>query len=330
MSKLGLQASLGKRILLGAIVALVLLIVGFLFATQGGWNHFLRSEPPLDRGEQNAQNASQERQSFSNDMAAWRTDPGKPPMGVPVDRDGYFQPSLDREIPDGEFGEAVRRGREIFMNTGTNAADFVGNDLACTNCHLDAGRRPNAAPMWAAAVKYPAYRSKNEMINTMEDRVHGCFTYSMNAQDSPSGGPPPRGSQIYKDLESYFFWLAQGAPIDTHLPGAGYPELEKTELGTDKQRGEAVFAANCAACHGDEGQGTKDLNGRTIFPPLWGERSFNWGAGMHRTSTAAGFIKANMPLGKPYSLTDQEAWDVAAYITSKDRPIDPRDVDKSQ
>lgn len=330
MSKLGLQASLGKRIVLGLVVALVLLGIGYLFAALGGWNYFLRSEPPIDRGEQNVQNASQARQSFADKMAAWKADPSNPPAGIPVDRDGYFQPSLDREIPDGEFGEAVRRGREIFTNTGTNATEFVGNDLACVNCHLDAGRRPNAAPMWAAAVKYPAYRSKNEMINTMEDRVHGCFTYSMNAQDSPSGGPPPRGHQIYKDLESYFFWLAQGAPIDTHLPGAGYPELEKTELGADKERGKAVFAANCAACHGDDGQGRRDLNGRVIFPPLWGDHSFNWGAGMHRVNTAAGFIKANMPLGKPYSLTDQEAWDVAAYVTSKDRPIDPRDVDKSQ
>jgi len=330
MSKLGLQATLGKRILLGAVVALVLLIAGFLFVTFGGWNHFLRDEPALDRGEQNAQDASHERQSFMDRMAAWKADSSTPPAGMPVDQDGYFQPSLDREIPEGEFGDAVRRGREIFTNTGTNATDYVGNDLACVNCHLDAGRRPNAAPMWAAAVKYPAYRSKNEMINTMEDRVHGCFTYSMNAQDSPSGGPPPRGSQIYKDLESYFFWLAKGAPIDTDLPGAGYPKLEKTELGSDKERGKTVFAANCAACHGGDGQGRRDLNGRVIFPPLWGDHSFNWGAGMHRVNTAAGFIKANMPLGKPYSLTDQEAWDVAAYITSKDRPIDPRDVDESQ
>ncbi len=149
-------------------------------------------------------------------------------------------------------------------------------------------------------------------------------------QDSPSGAPPPRGHQIYKDLESYFFWLAQGAPIDTHLPGAGYPELEKTELGADKGRGEDVFATNCAACHGVDGQGQKDLNGRVIFPPLWGDRSFNWGAGMHRVNTAASFVKANMPLGKPYSLTDQEAWDIASDVARHDRPVDPRDVAKPQ
>jgi thiosulfate dehydrogenase len=45
---------------------------------------------------------------------------------------------------------------------------------------------------------------------------------------------------------------------------------------------------------------------------------------MHRVNTAANFIKANMPLGKPITLTDQQAWDVAAFINSHERPQDPR------
>jgi thiosulfate dehydrogenase len=47
---------------------------------------------------------------------------------------------------------------------------------------------------------------------------------------------------------------------------------------------------------------------------------------MHRVNTAAGFIKANMPLGKPDSLTLQQAWDVAAFINHHERPRDPRDT----
>lgn len=326
MNKSGSQISLGKRITLGLIVALVLLGAGAVFTSLGGWNAFLRDDSSLDEGERNTRHAANQRSGYAKRIEQWKETPLAAPSSIPVDEAGYFQPPTDQELPTGEFGEAVRRGREIFVNTGTNAAPFVGDDLACGNCHLDGGRRANSAPMWAAAVKYPMYRSKNEKINNLEDRIHGCFTYSMNAQDSPSGGPPPRGHQIYRDLESYFFWLAQGAPLGAELPGAGYPELEKTELGADKGRGETVFVENCAACHGMDGQGRKDLNGRVVFPPLWGNRSFNWGAGMHRVNTAAGFIKANMPLGKPFSLTDQEAWDVAAYITSKDRPVDPRDV----
>jgi len=45
---------------------------------------------------------------------------------------------------------------------------------------------------------------------------------------------------------------------------------------------------------------------------------------MHRVNTAAGFIKANMPLSKGDTLSDQEAWDVALYVMSHDRPVDPR------
>ena len=39
-----------------------------------------------------------------------------------------------------------------------------------------------------------------------------------------------------------------------------------------------------------------------------GADSFNWGAGMHQIGNAAGFIKANMPLGQAGMLSDQEAW----------------------
>lgn len=114
----------------------------------------------------------------------------------------YFQPPSDADIPDSPFGEAVKRGRDIFMNTSTNAGDYVGNGLACSNCHLDGGRQPLSAPMWAAWTRYPMYRKKNDQINTMEDRVMGCFTFSMNAQHSVAGGPPPHGSDIYRDLET--------------------------------------------------------------------------------------------------------------------------------
>lgn len=236
----------------------------------------------------------------------------------------YFQPPMSSAIPDGPSGDAIRRGEAIFMNTPANASDFVGNSLSCAACHLDGGRRPDSAPMWAAWVAYPKYRAKNQQINTMEDRIKGCFTYSMNAQASPHGGPPPAGDDVYKDLQTYMHFLASGAPTGVDMKGSGYPELQKTALGYDPVRGERVFADNCAVCHATDGQGQSDANGRSVFPPLWGPQSYNWGAGMARVNTAAGFIKANMPLGQTDRLTDQQAWDVAAYINSQERPKDPR------
>jgi thiosulfate dehydrogenase len=51
---------------------------------------------------------------------------------------------------------------------------------------------------------------------------------------------------------------------------------------------------------------------------------------MHSVKTAAGFIKLNMPFGladpvrRQAVLSDQEAWDVAAYMNAQERPQDPR------
>lgn len=235
-----------------------------------------------------------------------------------------FTPPADSDIPTGPAGDSIRRGQQIFLHTAANAGNYVGNGLSCGNCHLDGGRRPNAAPMWAAWGSYPAYRAKNDQINTMEDRIRDCFSYSMNAPASPSGGPPPRADAIYRDLQMYFFWLARGAPTGVDLPGKGYLQLRPTAPGHDPARGADVYAKNCAACHGDDGQGTKNADGSYAFPPLWGPQSFNWGAGMGKVANAAGFIKANMPLGQGYSLTDQQAWDVAAFVDSHERPRDPR------
>ena len=59
---------------------------------------------------------------------------------------------------------------------------------------------------------------------------------------------------------------------------------------------------------------------KTVFRALGGSDTFHWGAGMWRISNAAAFIKANMPLGLPGTLTNQQAWDVAQYMNSHERP----------
>lgn len=257
----------------------------------------------------------------------WLTGQGNTPTpAAKGDQAKLFTPPDVSTIPDDDFGQSVRRGMAIFNDTGTNAHDYVGNALNCSNCHLDAGRQAYSAPMWAAYPVYPKYRSKNKMVNTMEDRIRGCFTYSMNAQGSPTGGPPPYGSDVYRDLQAYFFWMSKGLPTGEKPEGAGFGKIDKPEQEPSLDRGAEVFAANCAVCHGKDGQGQKDMNGKQVFPPLWGPESYNWGAGMHKVDAAAAFIKHNMPLSEPGKLTTQEAWDVAAFVDSHPRPKDPRQV----
>ena len=54
--------------------------------------------------------------------------------------------------------------------------------------------------------------------------------------------------------------------------------------------------------------------------PLWGDGSWNDGAGAARVYTLAGILRYTMPYLNPGSLTDEEAQSVAAFITSKPRP----------
>jgi thiosulfate dehydrogenase len=231
--------------------------------------------------------------------------------------DATFVPPPDSEIPNDAFGAQVRLGRDIFLDTKGHAAAYVGNDLRCASCHLEAGRLPNSAPMWAAYVMYPQYRAKNGHVNSFQERLQGCFRFSMN------GKAPPLGHPVLVALESYAYFLAKGAPTGVKLPGQGYPRLPAPPLAMDYSRGRDVYQANCALCHGAGGQG-QSARGAVVFPPLWGPKSFNWGAGMSDIDKAAGFIEANMPLGKGYSLSTQQAWDAAAFIDSQPRPQDPR------
>lgn len=228
-----------------------------------------------------------------------------------------FTPPSDAKIPSGPFGETIKFGRDVFVDTQTYAKGYVGNGLNCVNCHLDAGKLANAAPMWAAYVLYPQYRKKNKKVNTLLDRIRDCFYFSMN------GTMPPFDSKELVGLVSYMFWMSQGAPTGVKLAGQGYPKLPKPSPGPDKARGAKLFQDNCAICHGAQGQGTQ-VGDRYAFPPLWGPKSYNGGAGMANPKNAAAFIKANMPLGQGGTLSARDAWDIAAFVDSHDRPLDPR------
>lgn len=237
----------------------------------------------------------------------------------------FAPPSLD-SAPEGPYGDAVRRGALIISDTQTYAADYAGSAHNCSNCHLYAGQRPGAAPYWAAWGMYPDYRKKTGRIDTLEDRIRGCFVYSMNAQASKAGRAPEAGDPLLADIQAYMRWLATEAPTNHAMEGRGYPTPAKPEGGPSLAAGAEVYASKCAICHGEDGQGMRSEDGGDAlhFPPLWGPDAYNWGAGMHRINTAAGFIQGNMPLGQGGTLSDKEAWDVAAFINSHERPKDPR------
>jgi thiosulfate dehydrogenase len=243
--------------------------------------------------------------------------PTTQPPGANAASTAAFQPPDEADLPKGAFGDLVRQGRDLFLDTGRLAPQYVGNGLKCGNCHLDAGRLANSAPLWGAWPRYPAFRAKTQSVSSYAERLQGCFMYSMN------GKAPPLGSPELAALEAYSYWMAKGAPTGATLKGAGYPKSKSAPATPDYTRGEKVYAANCALCHGPDGAGQK-VGDRYVFPPLWGPDSFNWGAGMHQLDNAAAFIRANMPLGRGGTLTEQDAWDVALFMNGHERPQDPR------
>jgi len=230
----------------------------------------------------------------------------------------HFTPPPDFALPaDTEDAGAVLLGERIFDNTPRYAAPYTGNTLSCRNCHTDRGRNPKSAPLWAAVPRYPMYRSKNRTINSLAMRIADCFRYSEN------GTAPPADSPELLALLTYANWLATGLPIGIKPSASGYPALAAPVKTPDRARGAAVYAHDCAVCHGATGQGSA-FAGAKVIPALWGPQSYNWGAGMHSVDNAAAFVYANMPHGAAGLLSVQQAWDVAAWIDSQPRPQDPR------
>ncbi|MDX2194500.1 MAG: c-type cytochrome [Gemmatimonadales bacterium] len=206
-------------------------------------------------------------------------------------------------------GDPVR-GRALLTATKDSLPGHVGNALRCTSCHLDDGRRPHAMPWVGVLGRYPQVRPREAREVSIEARVNGCIERSLAGRALPPGGRDMR------DIVAYFGTLAQPAGAGPEAIGAGTRRL--APLVPDTARGRALYAAECARCHGADGAGT------ALATAVWGAGAYNIGAGMARLYTAAAFIQANMPFDRPGSLTPQQAHDVAAYINAQPRQDFPR------
>jgi len=215
--------------------------------------------------------------------------------------------TADTTIPAGAFGDAVRRGRAILLATRDSLSGHVGNGLRCTSCHLDAGRRESGTWIGVFA-RYPQYRARSGVVETIEYRVNDCFRRSMN------GTALDPASAEMRDIVAYFAFLSRGTTIGPPATPAGARLQRWAALKADTAAGAQVFSASCAKCHGGKGEGT------AVAPAVWGPHSYNVGAGMSRVRTAADFISRNMPFDAPGTLTDQQAFDVAAYVNAQPRP----------
>jgi thiosulfate dehydrogenase len=212
------------------------------------------------------------------------------------------------------------RGARLHLETATLLPQNVANQLQCTSCHLNAGTVADGSPFVGISAFFPSYAPRAGRVITLEERINGCFLRSMN------GKPLSVDSADMKAMVAYFEWMKGETKAGDKVPGRGVGKID-TRIKPDPDHGSKVYAAQCAACHGRDGEGLFTAAGRVIYPPLWGERSFNVGAGMARTYTAAAFVKRNMPVGLHAGfplgqggLSDQDAVDVAEYFSHQPRP----------
>ncbi len=213
----------------------------------------------------------------------------------------------DTQLPPGPFGTAIRRGRALLVATRDSLATHVGNRLRCVSCHLDEGRRPTGS--WVGAfARYPQYRPRSGTVETIEYRINDCFRRSMNGTALDPGGADMR------DMVAYLAFLSRGVAVAPSPPGLSTRLQKWAAFTADTAAGGRVYGSVCAKCHGPDGQGT------AVAPPLWGGGAYNIGAGMSRVRMAAEFIRENMPFDQPSTLTDQQAYDVAAYVNGHSRP----------
>lgn len=219
-----------------------------------------------------------------------------------------WTPPNPATIPHSELGETIRLGRNIITNTPRYAGRYVGNKMTCADCHLGKGTKAYSSPLAGITTVFPAYTKRDGRVITIERRIQECFERSEN------GTPPPSDSPEMVAIVAYMSWLSRGIPMGSTVKGRGLLKLTPPEH-VDAARGATIYAHQCEVCHGANGQGMAGS-----FPPLWGPGSFNDAAGMSKIAKMAAFVKANMPKTSPGSLNVQQAYDVAAFVTSKPHP----------
>ncbi|MGF6594211.1 c-type cytochrome [Pseudomonas sp. 2835] len=222
--------------------------------------------------------------------------------------------------------DQVIRGMRLHLQTRELLPDNVGNALNCTSCHLNAGTVADGSPFVGVSAFFPSYAPRAGKEVTLEERINGCFRRSMN------GKPIPPQSADMQAMVAYFDWMKMNTQPGDKVAGRGVGKID-TAIKPDLDNGKQVYAEQCAVCHGSNGEGLAREDGSLVYPPLWGDQSFNIGAGMARTYTAAAFVKRNMPIGfhekfplGQGGLSDQEAVDVAAWFSQQPRPDFPDKV----
>lgn len=223
-----------------------------------------------------------------------------------------WSPPREADIPTDSMGASIRRGLYLMRFTPESLPQYATSGLRCTSCHQDDGLKASAAPLTGSHARYPKYMSRTGAVIDLSDRINYCFTRSL------AGNLLPKESREMGDLLAYMKFISTDVPVGTQIAGTDGLLKMPTMLDGNADRGKQLYTEKlCSTCHGANGEGLG------VLPPLWGARSYSIGASMSRLERAASFIYHNMPQSNPGSLTEQEAFDLSAYINGHARPDSP-------
>jgi len=229
----------------------------------------------------------------------------------------------ENSIPAGKEGETIRYGRELLAHTAQyfgpkGSIAMISNGMNCQNCHLAGGTKLFGNDYASFISSYPKMSNRSGRVEPAAERIAECFERSL------AGTVPDTAGREVQAMLAYMKWVGKDVKNGQNLFGNATEKLAYLDYAADPVKGEAVFMMKCKSCHGANGEGVLNADKKTyVYPPLWGKHSYNDGAGMYRISNFAGFVKNNMPLGTTYQnpqLTDEEAWNVAAFVNSQPRP----------
>ena len=215
-----------------------------------------------------------------------------------------------------------------------NASRFIrGSHASCDHCHRSIGDRQDAAgnpakgslslgASWAMADMYDRFTG---LLLPFELRQMQCFINSSN------GYKPNIADDVIRDVTAYsrFLSAALDLRIANHYDEQGVDEIAASatlKQGDDYVRGETLFKAKCAACHGSNAMG-QVANGRVVAPALAGPNAWNMQSRnyfYYVSTILPGFICRNMPPGAENTLDNQECRDIAYFISNLPRPAGDR------
>ncbi|MBD1391933.1 c-type cytochrome [Mucilaginibacter glaciei] len=229
----------------------------------------------------------------------------------------------ENTIPKGKAGETIKYGRELLAHTAQyfgpkGSVAQITNGMNCQNCHLDAGTKLFGNNFASFISGYPKLSNRSGRMAKPAERIAECFERSL------AGKVPDTAGKEVQAILSYMKWLGRDVKKGQEMFGNATEKLPFLDEAADPAKGKIIFAAKCQSCHGEKGEGVHATDQITYtYPPLWGKNSYNDGAGMYRLGNFAGFVKNNMPLGATYQnpqLTNEEAWNVAAFVNTQPRP----------